>query len=120
MESYFKYFHPCVPLFNLVNFDPKTASESLLSAIYFASFTFQPGHPGEIYCYMQNYAKCNIKKILYKVNLTNAQTLGIYAHAFYLNGNSLLTRACISHFGRMCYALGINVDRKKIAYIRSE
>jgi hypothetical protein len=114
MESYFKYFHPCRPLFNLVNFNPKTASESLLSAIYFAGFVIQPNPPDEICSYMKNYATCNIKKILFKVSLSNAQALGIYSYAFYLSGNSSVSRACLSHFGRMCHALGIGINRIKL------
>ncbi|KXN64933.1 hypothetical protein CONCODRAFT_13672 [Conidiobolus coronatus NRRL 28638] len=114
MESYFKYFHPCRPLFNLVNFNPKTASESLLSAIYFAGFIIQPNPPDEIYSYMQSYAICNIKKILFKVSLSNAQALGIYSYAFYLSGNSSLSRVCLAQFGRICHVLGISIDRKKL------
>jgi uncharacterized protein YaaR (DUF327 family) len=111
-KSYFKYIHPFRPLFNLVNFNPKTASESLLSAIYFAGFIVQPNPPNEIYTYMQNYARCNIKRILSKINLPNAQALGIYSHAFYLNGNLTLSRVCLSHFSRMCNALGTGINRK--------
>jgi hypothetical protein len=114
MQSYFKYFHPCRPLFNLVNFDPKKASESLLSAIYFAGFVTQPNPPDEICSYMQNYAIYSIKKMIYTVNLSAAQALGIYSYAFYLNGNSSLTRVCLSHFGRVCHALGISINRKKL------
>ncbi|KXN68266.1 hypothetical protein CONCODRAFT_9495 [Conidiobolus coronatus NRRL 28638] len=114
MWSYLKYVHPFRPLFNLVNFDPKSASKSLLSAIYFAGFITQTNHSIEIYSYMQGYAMCNIKKMLFKINLSNAQALGIYAHAFYLNGNYSLSRVCLSHFGRMCNALGTGINRKKL------
>jgi hypothetical protein len=114
MESYFKYFHPIRPLFNLVNFNPKTASRSLLSAIYFAGFVTQSNHPAEIYSYMQSYAICNIKQMIYTVNLSSAQALGIYSYAFYLNGNSSLTRVCLSQFGRICHALGVSINRKNL------
>ncbi|KXN68276.1 hypothetical protein CONCODRAFT_9505 [Conidiobolus coronatus NRRL 28638] len=114
MESYFKYFHPYRPLFSLVNFNPKTASGSLLSAIYFAGFVIQSNSTDEVYSYMHNYAICNIKKMLYTVNLSNVQALGIYSYAFYLIGSSSLSRVCCSHFGRMCHSLGLSIDRKNL------
>jgi hypothetical protein len=115
MESYFKFFHPTYMLFSLVDFDPKAASESLLSAIYFAGYIIQPNRSVEIFSYMKTYAICNIKKIQFTVNLSSAQALCIYCFAFALNGDASLSRACLSHFGRICDALGINVDRKNIS-----
>ncbi|KXN71035.1 hypothetical protein CONCODRAFT_6342 [Conidiobolus coronatus NRRL 28638] len=114
MKLYFKYLHPARPILNLANFDPKTASEHLLSAIYFAGSVIQSNLSNEITSYMHNYAIFSIKKILFKINLSCAQAIEIYSYAFYLNGNHSLSRACLSHFGRMCHALGINIDRKNI------
>jgi hypothetical protein len=117
MLVYFKIFHPNFPFFNLVNFDPKKAPESLLSAIYFAGFIIQPNPPEEILSYMNAYAIINIKKMLLTVRLSTAQALGIYSYAFYHNRNNKLSRVCLSHFGRICYALGIGINRKNISVL---
>lgn len=117
IESYFNYFHPVCTLFSLSNFDPKTASESLLSAIYFAGFVTQFNLPEEVKSYMHEYATISIKKILFKVNISNAQALGIYSYAYYVNGKSSLSRVCLSHFARMSHALGIGINRKKLSAI---
>jgi hypothetical protein len=117
MESYFKYFHPFRPLFNLVNFNLKTASDSLLSAIYFGGFVTLPNTSDELRSYMKAYATTNIKKMLFNVNLSSAQALCIYSHAFYLLGDYSLSRACCFHFGRMGYALGVNINRKSLAIL---
>jgi hypothetical protein len=114
MESYFKLFHPICTLFSLVDFDPKTAPESLLSAIYFGGFITSANRSEEIRSYMNCYAIANIRKILFRVNLSSAKALGIYSFAFYINGNSKLSRVCLSHFARMNHALGITVDRKNL------
>jgi hypothetical protein len=114
MESYFKFFHPVCILFSLVNFDPKTAPESLLSAIYFAGFITSANRSEDIRLYMNSYAIANIRKMLFQVNISSAKALGIYSFAFYLNGNSKLSRVCLSHFARMNHALGITVDRKNL------
>ncbi|KXN66294.1 hypothetical protein CONCODRAFT_20311 [Conidiobolus coronatus NRRL 28638] len=114
IESYFIYFHPQCMLFNLVNFDPKTAPESLLSAIYFAGFLMQPNHHKEIISYMKTYAICNIKNILLTMKLSSVQALGIYAYGFYLNGNPSLSRLCLHHLLRIGHAIGISVNRRNI------
>jgi hypothetical protein len=101
-------------LFSLVNFDPKTAPESLLSAIYFAGFLMQPGHHVDVASYMKTYAICNVKKILFTVKLSSVQALGIYANAFYLNGNPSLSRACLYHLFRIGHVMGISINRKNI------
>ncbi|KXN66886.1 hypothetical protein CONCODRAFT_11172 [Conidiobolus coronatus NRRL 28638] len=99
------------------SFDPKTASESLLSAIFFAGFVVQYNLPEEVTSYMHAYAIINIKKCLFKVNISSAQALGIYSYAYYLNGNSSQSRVCLSHFARMNHALGININRKKLSVL---
>ncbi|KXN66010.1 hypothetical protein CONCODRAFT_12237 [Conidiobolus coronatus NRRL 28638] len=114
MESYFKFFHPTRTLFSLADFDPKSAPESLLSAIYFAGFISSPSRSEEIISYMHSYAIANIKKILFRVSLSSAQALSIYSFAFYLNGNSKLSRVCLSHFARMNHILGLTVNRKNL------
>ncbi|KXN68097.1 hypothetical protein CONCODRAFT_79920 [Conidiobolus coronatus NRRL 28638] len=117
IESYFKYFHPFRPIFNLVNFNLKTASDSLLSAIYFGGFVTQPNTSDELNSYMKAYAITNIKKILFTVNLSSAQALCIYSHAYYISGNYSLSRVCIYHSGRMCHALGVNINRKNLSIL---
>jgi hypothetical protein len=114
MKAYFIYFHPSCTLFSLSSFNPKIASESLLSAIYFAGFIVQPKFPDEVITYMHAYAINNIKKTLFRVNIRSAQALGIYSYAYYINGNYPLHRVCMSHFGRMCYALGININQNNL------
>ncbi|KXN66295.1 hypothetical protein CONCODRAFT_11903 [Conidiobolus coronatus NRRL 28638] len=114
IESYFIYFHPQCMLFNLVNFDPKTASESLLSAIYYAGFLMQPDHHEEVISYMQTYAICNIKKISFVAKLSSVQALGIYAYALGLTGNPSLSRLCLSHLFRIGDAIGVSIKRKNI------
>ncbi|KXN64911.1 hypothetical protein CONCODRAFT_13701 [Conidiobolus coronatus NRRL 28638] len=83
IESYIRYFHPKCMLFSLANFDIKTASEALLSAIHFAGFIVQPNPLDEIIHYMKTYAMCNIKKILFTMRLSSVQALGIYSYAFF-------------------------------------
>jgi hypothetical protein len=117
IESYFINFHPSCTLFSLANFDPKTTPESLLSAIYFAGFVVQNNFPEEVVSYMQAYAIIHIKKILFTVNISTAQALGIYSYAFYLNGNSSQSRVCLSHFARVNHALGININRKNLSVL---
>jgi hypothetical protein len=117
MKSFFKYFHPSCTLFSLTNFDPKTASESLISAIYFAGFIYQPNFPEEIRSYMHSYAICNVKKALFSVKISSVQALGIYSVAFYLIGNSSLSRVCLSHFARMGHLLGISIKRNNLTII---
>ncbi|KXN66011.1 hypothetical protein CONCODRAFT_12238 [Conidiobolus coronatus NRRL 28638] len=117
IESYFKFFHPICTLFSLVNFDLKSAPEPLLSAIYFAGFITSLNRSEEIKSYMHSYAIINIKKILFRVNLSNAQALGIYSFAFYINGNSKLSRVCLSHFARMNHNLGLTINRKNLPLI---
>jgi hypothetical protein len=114
MESYFKYVHHTCMLFSLVDFNPKTAPESLLSAIYFAGYIIQPNRSEEVFSYMKAYAICNIKKIQFRVSLSSVQALAIYCFAFLFNGDASLSRVCLSHFGRMSYALGINIHRKNL------
>jgi hypothetical protein len=117
MESYFKFLHPSCTLFSLVNFEPSTTPESLLSAIYYAGFIIQPNRPNEIGTYMHAYAITNIKKILLSVKISSSQALGLYSYALYINGNSSLSRVCLSHFARMNHALGIGVSRKNLSII---
>ncbi|KXN67517.1 hypothetical protein CONCODRAFT_10405 [Conidiobolus coronatus NRRL 28638] len=102
-------------MFSLIDFNPKAASESLLSAIYFAGFIVQPDHPDEILTYMKSYAICSIKKMQYAVNLSSVQALAIYCYAFTLSGNASLARICLSHFGRMSQCLGISINRKNLS-----
>jgi hypothetical protein len=117
MESYFKFVHPDYTLFSLIDFNPKTAPESLLSAIYFAGFVIQPSFPEEVVSYMNSYAINNIKNILFSVKLSSIQALGIYFYAFYLKGNSSLSRVCLSHFVRISHALGININTKNLSIL---
>jgi hypothetical protein len=112
IESYFIYFHPQCMLFNLVNFDPKTCPESLLSAIYYAGFTMQFGHHEEVVSYMHTYAICNIKKIMHSVKLSSVQALGIYGYALALKGYPSISRACYRNLFRMGHAIGITINRK--------
>jgi hypothetical protein len=109
--------HPDCTLFSLIDFDPKTAPKSLLSAIYFAGFVAQPNPPEEIRSYMYVYAVTNIKKILLTVKVSSAQALGLYSYVLYLNGNSSLSRVCLSHFARMNHALGISINRKNVSVL---
>jgi hypothetical protein len=102
-------------LFSLIDFNPETASESLLSAIYFAGFVVQPNHPDEILPYMKSYATCSIKKMQYAVNIPSVQALAIYCFAFTLSGDASLARICLSYFGRMSLSLGIGINRKNLS-----
>jgi hypothetical protein len=64
--------------------------------------------------YMHAYATNNIKKIILSVKLSNAQALGLYSYAFYLNGNTSLSRVCLSQLARIGHALGICIARKTL------
>ncbi|KXN67491.1 hypothetical protein CONCODRAFT_10433 [Conidiobolus coronatus NRRL 28638] len=108
---------PNKPFGRLSNFDPKTASKSLLSAIYFAGSVTQYNLPEEVKSYMHTYAIINIKKILFTVNISNIQALAIYSYAYYINGNSSLSRVYLSHFTRMGHALGISIRRENLSVL---
>ncbi|KXN66292.1 hypothetical protein CONCODRAFT_11900 [Conidiobolus coronatus NRRL 28638] len=114
IKAYFKFIHPKCMILCLSSFNPKTASKALLSAIYFAGFVAQPNPSDELLAYMETYALTSIKKTLLSVKLSSAQALGIYSYAFLLIENSSMSRVCLSHFGRMCYALGININRSNL------
>jgi hypothetical protein len=101
-------------ILSLTSFNPKNAPEALLSAIYFAGFVAQPNPSNEILTYMKTYALTSIKKILLSVKLSSAQALGIYSYAYLLIENSSMSRVCLSHFGRMCHALGISANRSNL------
>jgi hypothetical protein len=114
VNSYIKYFHPKCMLFSLANFNINTASKSLLSAIHFAGYIVQPNPQEEVLSYMNTYAKCNIRKIMFTMKLSSVQALGIYSYAFFLNGDSTQSRTCLFHFYRMAHGLGININQKNM------
>ncbi|KXN68271.1 hypothetical protein CONCODRAFT_9500, partial [Conidiobolus coronatus NRRL 28638] len=96
----------------IAHFDPKTAPQSLLAAIYYAGYKSQPNQPEELTLYMDSYAKANIKLLIRQCSLSAIQALVIYLLASYREGNFSLHYTCRAHATRIGYVLGIHLDNK--------
>jgi hypothetical protein len=116
--SYFKNVHPMAPLFSVHSFNPNTAEKSLLSAIYYGGFQFIQDKSPQLVKYFNEYAECNIKKIIRYTSLQNAQATFIYSFLMLLSGNFKLFKACQAHAIRMSYLLGIHLNLKRLTPIQ--
>jgi hypothetical protein len=64
----------------------------------------------ELSDYMDQLEKNNMKSILFKPSLSNAQALLLHCNSLYYNFKVVKGRACFLHVIKMCYALGIHID----------
>ncbi|KXN66283.1 hypothetical protein CONCODRAFT_20312 [Conidiobolus coronatus NRRL 28638] len=118
INLYFKYFHPSAPIFSVHSFNPKTAGKCILSAIYYAGFQLTQDKPLELVKYFNEYAEHNIKEATKSISLQNAQATFIYSFSMLISGNIKLFKACQAHVIRMCYALGIHLNLKRLTPIQ--
>ncbi|KXN65684.1 hypothetical protein CONCODRAFT_12661 [Conidiobolus coronatus NRRL 28638] len=112
LNVYFKSFYDSIPIFSIAQFNPKTAPESLLAAIYYTGYKSQPDQPKELTLYMDNYAKANLKLLIRECSLSAIQALLLYFSVYYYEGNAPLHYHCRAHATRIGYALGIHLDNK--------
>jgi hypothetical protein len=112
IKVFFTLFHPLSPVFSIKSFNPGTASQSLLSAMYYCGYKYQPDQPAEVTAYMNNYAEKNIKQLIRGCSLSNAQALAIYSLVYHMEGNISLAQTCQAHATRISYALGLHLDSK--------
>jgi hypothetical protein len=115
MDSYFKEVHPLYPYFSIKTFDPKTASQSLISAIYYYGFQFRTNSSEELVSYMDKYAQQNIKKVVKTTEISSVIALIIYSSIIYNKGNLNLSSFCQAHATRICYALGLHISPKRFS-----
>jgi hypothetical protein len=118
ITSYFKHVHSLLPAFSIHSFNSETISKPLLSAIYFGGFMFMQDNPLELVNYFNDYAEKNIKEANRLISLQNAQAVFLYSFIMLLSGNFKLFRACQAQAIRMCYALGLHLNLKKITPIQ--
>ncbi|KXN74793.1 hypothetical protein CONCODRAFT_2121 [Conidiobolus coronatus NRRL 28638] len=112
LNIYFESFYDRIPIFNIAHFDPKTAPQSLMAAIYYAGFKSQPDQPEELTVYMDNYAKANLKFLIRQCSLSAIQALLVYFTVYYREGNISLHFTCRAHATRIGYAIGVHLDNK--------
>ncbi|KXN66977.1 hypothetical protein CONCODRAFT_11063, partial [Conidiobolus coronatus NRRL 28638] len=112
LNVFFQNPYEKTPIFSIAHFNPKTAPQSLLAAIYYTGYKSQPDQPKELTLYMENYAKANLKLLLRQCSLSAVQALLIYYIAYYREGNIPLHFTCRAHATRIGYALGIHLDNK--------
>jgi hypothetical protein len=112
IKLYISQFHPISTIFNLKHFDPKSTPSPLLAAIYYCGYHYYDQKTVELTDYMESFSKANLKRILFKPSLSNAQAILIYAYAYQLRGELNLSRKYQSHLIHMCSSLGIHVDTK--------
>jgi hypothetical protein len=112
VKLYINQFHPICTIFNLKHFDPKSTPSSLLAAIYYCGYHYYDQKTVELTDYMESFSKANLKRILFKPSLSNAQAILVYSYAYQLRGDLNLSRKFQSHLIHMCSALGIHIDTK--------
>jgi hypothetical protein len=77
LETFFQRIHTMYPIISIKHFNPKTASQSLLTAMYYAGYKLQPEHSNEVNSYMDNYALNSLKYLFRSCSLTAIQALYI-------------------------------------------
>ncbi|KXN68274.1 hypothetical protein CONCODRAFT_9503 [Conidiobolus coronatus NRRL 28638] len=112
LNAYFKNFYDRIPVLSIAHFDPKTASQHLLAAIYYAGYKSQPDQPEELTSYMESKAKENLKLLIRQCSLSAIQALLVYFLVYFREGNISLHYTCRAHATRIGYALGIHLDNK--------
>jgi hypothetical protein len=114
---YFEEFHPMSPLFSIQSFDQKTASPTLLSAMYYCAYQFSKKRSSEITEYMNKLAEQNIKKIVRNANIDNMRALVIHTNLAQWGGNLILANSLQAHLTRMSYLLGLHLNYAKLSQI---
>ncbi|KXN70178.1 hypothetical protein CONCODRAFT_163571, partial [Conidiobolus coronatus NRRL 28638] len=99
-------------IFNLKHFNPKSTPSPLLAAIHYCGYQYYSQKTIELTDYMDRYSKTNLKRILLKPSLSNAQAILIYSYTHQSRGELNLARKYQSHLIHMCSALGIHIDTK--------
>jgi hypothetical protein len=112
LKVYFQEFHGTFPILSITNFNPKTASRHLISAMYYCGYKFLPNQPEELTLYMDSYAKANLKLLTRECTLSAIQALLIYYTSHYIDQSISLQSSCRAHATRIGYALGIHLDCK--------
>ncbi|KXN70177.1 hypothetical protein CONCODRAFT_7321 [Conidiobolus coronatus NRRL 28638] len=108
--NYLAKIHRAIPKFSLRNFDPKTISPALLSAIYYVGYYCRLEKTDELTEYMEEMAKSNLKKIRFKSSLSNVQALVIYTYAFRMQCKLKQARLYQSHIMRMAHNIGSQIE----------
>lgn len=115
LHTYFKDFHVKIPLFSISSFDKKSASPSLLSAMYYGGYIFSKCHETEVWDYMKKFATQNIKRIIKKASIDNLRALIIHTHISQWIGDLSLVKCLQAHTTRMSYMLGLHLDPKNLS-----
>jgi hypothetical protein len=105
------------PLFSIRSFSKKTASPTLLSAIYFCAYQFRKQHQNEISEYIEKLAAKNIIKIVKNATIDNARALVIHMFIAKLGGKLTLVKSLQAHLSRMSYLLGLHLNYAKMSPI---
>jgi hypothetical protein len=113
IRIYLIEFHAYANVFNLKYFDTSTVPQSLLIAIYCAGYDHRKQKTKELTEYMLHLAKKNIKRIIFKPSISNAQALLIHAHTIFYHLKDIESRALLLHLNRICYNLGIHIDTNR-------
>jgi hypothetical protein len=112
---YFKEYHPINPLFSIQSFDHKTASPTLLNAMYYCAYQFSKQRPNEITEYMDKLASQNVKKIVKNATIDNIRALIMHTFIAQYNGKLDLAKSLHAHLSRMSYLLGLHLNYNKIS-----
>jgi hypothetical protein len=110
IRLYIIEFHKNINIFNLKYLDLDKIPRPLLTAIYCVGYNRRKLKTKELSDYMDQLEKNNIKSILFKPRLSNAQALLLHCKSLYYNFKVVKGRACYLHLIKMCYALGIHID----------
>ncbi|KXN65680.1 hypothetical protein CONCODRAFT_12657, partial [Conidiobolus coronatus NRRL 28638] len=112
LKVFFQNTYDKVPIFSIAHFDPKTAPQCVLAAIYYTGYKFLSDQPEELTLYMERYAKENLKILIRQCSLSAIQALLLYTAVYYGEGNVSLHYTCRAHATRIGYAIGIHLDNK--------
>ncbi|KXN66706.1 hypothetical protein CONCODRAFT_11393 [Conidiobolus coronatus NRRL 28638] len=112
--QYFKEFHPMNPLFSIQLFNQKTATPTLLNAMYYCAYQSSKNCPYEITEYMDKLADQNIKKIVKNASIDNVRALIIHTILAQWGGNLALAKSLQAHPSRMCYLLRLHLNYNKL------
>jgi hypothetical protein len=112
LKVYLQNTYDKVPIVSIAHFDPKTAPQCLMAAIYYTGYKLLADQPEELTLYMDNYAKENLKILIRQCSLPAVQALLLYFAIYYGERNISLHFTCRSHATRIGYALGIHLDNK--------
>lgn len=105
--------HPYLPIFNLRYFNLNLVPQSLLIGVYCTGYTFWTKKSPELDHYMDQLAKTNISRILFKANLSNLQALLLHCILLYSQCKVTEGRSLLSHIIRMSYSVGTHIQNGK-------